>query len=228
MAYQDVRAMLALAINGANLGEWRTRAVDETRLLAGGRRTTQLQIATTILRPQRGTIVDDGFLSDLDQADESSARDLIYARYLASVPIAVTVARVGFREAQVTNRLAVQRETLDAILAQEIPGCTPATRARTRSAIASQYAQAGVVRMEPGGALSFTNRQPAEVAIFHLLKDDLNERREASEAWITTESLPAVLFAIDPNAMQVHLDALVGAGRLQRSYYAGRPRILAA
>jgi hypothetical protein len=62
----------------------------------------------------------------------------------------------------------------------------------------------------------------------HLLKDDLNERREASEAWITTESLPAVLFAIDPNAMQVHLDALVGAGRLQRSYYAGRPRILAA
>jgi hypothetical protein len=228
MAYQDVRAMLALAVNGANLGEWRARAANETRLLAGGRRTTQLQIATTILRPERGTIVDDGFVSDLRQADESGARDLIYARYLVSVPIAVTVARVIFKEALATGRQAVPRETLDAILAQQIPDCAPATRARTRSAIASQFAQAGVVRVERGGTLTFTRRQPAEVAILHLLKDDLNERREASEAWITTESLPAVLFAIDPNAMQVHLDALVGAGRLQRSYYAGRPRILAA
>jgi hypothetical protein len=228
MAFQDVRAMLALARDGASIDEWRSRAAAESRLLAGSRRITQLRIATTILRPQGSTIRDDGFLSDLHAADDAGARDLVYARYLASVPIAVAVARVCFREALTANRAAVTKDTLDAVLEHEIPDCAPATRARTRTAIISQFGRAGVVRLQPDGALSLTHRQPAALAIFHLLKDELRERREASEAWITTDSLPAALFAIDANAMQVHIDALVSAGRLQRSYYAGRPRILAA
>jgi hypothetical protein len=228
MAYADVRAMLGLAHAGLDVEGWRFQAAAETRLLAGSRRTTQLRIAATILRAHEGTIVDDGFLSDLRDANESAARDLVYARYLASVPIAVAIARASFRDRAGSIRTSLSRQDLDTSLAHEIPNAAQATRNRTRTAIGSQFSRAGVLYVERDGTCVFTRRQPDVLAIYHLIRDDLRDRREASDTWLAAGSLAATLFAIDARAMHDHIDALVAAGRLQRSYYAGQPRILAA
>jgi hypothetical protein len=229
MGYEDVRSLVRHARVGDSVEAWRASALADSRLLAGDRRKTQLRIATTILRPVGGRIVDRQFVNDLAAADESAARDLIYARYLASVEIAVTFADRHLRvAADESMPSAIAREAVRSTLVTLLPTCSESTRERTRTAIGAQFGAAGVVRVDRAGNFQPTRRRPAAVAALHLICDDLRDRREAADAWLFTRSLAAALFAIRPNDFAHILEELIAAGRLRRSYYAGEPRVLAA
>ena len=229
MGYEDVRAMLSHARLGASIPVWRGEALAESRLLSGSRRVTQIRIAMEILRPSAGCIVDKAFLSDLSAADESNARDLIYGRYLASVPIAAEFARGFLRVgAKGTPVDSVSKISLDAFLSAKLPMCSEATRARTRTAIGSQFTAAGIARVTRDGALVRTTRRPAPIAVYHLLADELRERREASDAWLASHSLAAAIFSIDAFVFRDILESLIADHRLTRSYIGGEPRVLAA
>jgi hypothetical protein len=131
MGYEDVRSLLRNARVGVSVAAWQAEALRESRLLAGSRRVTQLRIATTILRPREQMIVDDSFLADLDTADDTTARDLIYGRYLASVGIAVAVAERYFRIGEPrAPEETISRRSIDAFLRDVLPGCAEATRSR--------------------------------------------------------------------------------------------------
>jgi hypothetical protein len=229
MGYDDVRSLLRHARVGDSVTAWRTEALSESRLLAGDRRTTQLRIATAILRPVDGFIVDRLFIEDLAAADESTVRDLIYARYLASVEIAVIFADRHFRvSAGESTPDSIARGAVRSTLFTLLPTCSEQTRERTRNAINAQFGAAGVVRVDRAGNLQPTRRRPAAAAVFHLICDDLRDRREASDTWLFARSLAAALFAIRPNDFAHILEDLIASGRLRRSYYAGEPRVLAA
>ncbi len=228
MAYDDVRAMLAVASDGMSVDMWRTQIGSTARLLASDRRARQVRLALTILRPQGAVLHDDGFLSDLAAADSSGVRDLIYARYLSSVPLAVHIARSLFHPARVRDEREIPRGALTQAVEEALGTCSAGTRRRSLNAITSEFARAGIVRVEKTGPVELTFRQPATLAIFHLLRDDLHERQEASDDWLAASSLAAILFALPPEVMRTQIDKLVVMGRLRRSYYSGEPRILAA
>ncbi len=230
MAYEDVRYMVSTARDGMSIEDWRSAASAGTRLLASDRRATQLRYALAILRPVDGGIHDDGFLSDIASADVEAAQDLIYGRYLSSTPLAVAIAREIFHPYLERGERVMRRAVISAFLDDRLAAQLPATRARSRSAIVTEFSRAGVLRVAPGAKASFefTGRVPSRLALFHVLRDELRERREATDAWIANASLAAALFAVEPETMRAQVEALVADGRLQRSYYAGEPRILAA
>ena len=228
MAYNDVRTMIALARDGISVDSWRTQVVLGARLLASDRRMTQVRIALAVMRPEGAFLRDDGFLSDLAQADAATAHDLVYARYLASVPLATHIARTVLHPARMRGERTISRHALSQALNEHLSTCSAGTRARSLSAIGSEFARAGVLRTEKNGSLEFTGRQPAALALFYLLRDDLRDRQEASDQWLSTSSLAAALFLVPPETMRVQIDALVAIHRLHRSYYGGEPRILAA
>jgi hypothetical protein len=84
--FDDVLAMVLLAKPGMRENEWRQQAVTASRFAIASQRTSQLRIATTIVRPDNGFIPDDPFLADLHDASRARTRDLIYGRYLAAKP----------------------------------------------------------------------------------------------------------------------------------------------
>jgi hypothetical protein len=229
MGYDDVRSMLRYARVGDSVAAWQAATRRDSRLLAGSRRETQMRIATAVLRPVGSTIVDADFLNDLTTADETTARDLVYGRYLASAAIAVAVAQRFFRIGILgTPPEPITRGSLESLLGELLPTCTEGTRSRTRTAIGTQFSAAGIVRLERDGNLILTRRRPASVAVLHLIRDELDTRREASDSWLASNSLAAAIFAIDPATFSDILENLIASGRLQRSYYAGEPRVLAA
>jgi hypothetical protein len=73
-----------------------------------------------------------------------------------------------------------------------------------------------------------TGRRPAPIAVWHILRDELDLRREASDTWLAQHSLAAAIFAIDQATFADIVEILIEAGRLRRSHYAGEPRVLAA
>ncbi len=231
MAYGDVRQMLLVARNGMPVTTWRSEAALGTRLLHGDWRTTQLRYALAILRPREGVIHDDdGFLTDLAGADPATGRDLVYARYFASVPLAVTTARSVLQPILQRGERVIARGVLTAMLDEELAALSAATRARSCSAIVTEFARAGVLRADrPARApLELTGRVPSALALLHLLQDDLRDRQEATDTWLATSSLAATIFAVPPALMREQIEMLVAGGRLRRSYYGGEPRILAA
>ncbi len=228
MGYDDVRAMLAVARPGEAIAAWRKVAAQACRLPTADRRTTQLRIAERILRPVEGRIADDAFLIDLHKADDSTAHDLIYARYLAATPVAVGIARALLAPHAVMSGKHVSRAALDATLAELLAGTKPSTIARSRTAAMTEFSRAGIISPSRDGSFEVLRTSPAPIAFYYLLCDDLAERREASDAWIASSSLAAVIFALTPEQVRRYLTQLVEEGRLRRSYYGGEPRILAA
>ncbi len=230
MAYDDVRAMIALAHDGLSLVSWRAEAAASSRLFESSRRATQLHYAAAIVRTQGSLIQDGAFLRDVNAGDAETARDLIYARYLASVPLAVAVARRVFYPIARLGERTIQRGAVERFLREHIPAASDATRARSLSSIVTEFARAGVIRRPATHAptLELTGRVPVPLAVAYLIDDDLRERREASDAWLASASLAAIVFALTPSAMLGAIESLVAQGRLRRSYYAGEPRILAA
>ncbi len=230
MAYDDVSAMISLAYEGEKVDHWHSRAETSSRLFSGSRRRTQLRIARSLLRTRDGCIVDGAFLSELASAGASTARDLIYGRYLAGVPIAVAAARLIFHSLAREGRRSIERRAVDAFLNDQIGTVSVATRARTFSSIITEFSRAGVlVRPAPRQTtLELTGRVPAAAALADLIDTELRQRREAPDRWLASESLAAAIFAIPPAPMQAVIETLVNEGRLRRSYYSGEPRIIAA
>jgi len=230
IAYDDIRAMIALAHDGTSLVSWRAEAAASSRLFEGARRTTQLHYASLIIRTHAGTIQDGAFIRDVAASDAATARDLIYARYLASVPLAVAVAREIFHPVARHGERTIQRGAVERFLGEHIAAASDATRTRSLSSIVTEFARAGVIHKPAARAttIELTGRVPAPLALAYLIDDDLRERREASDAWLVSASLAATLFALTPSAMRAAIESLVVQGRLRRSYYAGEPRILAA
>ena len=229
MAYDDVRAMVEAASLGMPVSTWRMKASEGSRLLSGDRRLTQLRIANMILRPVDGVLADANFFRDFAQADEESKHDLIYARYLASMPLGVAVAQALFKPALRNGRTTIERHLVDAAIRAAVPETTsPATIDRSRTSFGTEFSRAGVVRVRRDGALSLANFRPSALAVFHVINEDLRSRREATDAWLATESMASALYAFEPGVVRDYIEQLVAMGRLQRSYYGGEPRVLAA
>jgi hypothetical protein len=228
MGYDDVRAMLAVARPGEAIADWRKEAAAVSRLPTADRRKTQLRIAERILRPIDGRIADDAFLSDLHISDDATSHDLIYARYLAATPAAVGIARALLAPHTAANDKHVTRAELESVLARLLLGTKLSTIARSRTAALTEYARAGIISPSRDGSFEILRTSPSPIAFYYLLGDDLAERREATDAWIVSSSLPAAMFALTPEQVVRYLKTLVEVGRLRRSYYGGEPRILAA
>ena len=228
LAYADVRAMLALAADSMPVATWLDAIAEHARLLAGDHRKTQTRIARSIISVRDGIIASDGFLADLEHADPMTARDLIYARYLASTSLARSIAREIFAPAARESRPIVSRASIDQWIDRELEALSILTRKRSKSSTVAEFARAGVVRLAPGGSLVLTGHVPAANALFHLIRDELHERDEATDEWLATQSRAATLFALPPDVMRRHIESLVRDGRLKRSYYSGVPRILSA
>lgn len=233
LSYDDVRAMLAVAQEGDPVAVWRKKAAEASRLPAVDRRKTQIRFAERILRPIDGQIVANDFLSDLQtlqHSNEPAAHDLTYARYLAGIPLAVTLARalIAPRANLPSAARFVSRADLDAALISALPGNKPSTIARSRTATLTEFSRAGIIMANRDGSFEILRHRLAPIAFYYLLRDDLAERGEATDAWISRASLPAALFALVPEQVNHYLHELVEARRLRRSYYAGEPRILAA
>jgi hypothetical protein len=230
MAYDDVHTMIRLAHEGDEADQWHVKAEASSRLFSGSRRTTQLRIARSLLRTTDGYIADGTFLSEVARADASTARDLIYGRYLAGVPIAVAVARLIFHSLAREGRRFIERSAIESFLNDQIGTVSVSTRARTFSSILTEFSRAGVL-VRPGprqATLQLTGRVPAAAALADLIDTELLQRREAPDRWLSSESLAAAIFAIPAEPMQTVIEALVNEGRLRRSYYSGEPRIIAA
>jgi len=226
LAYDDVRAMLDCARQGMPLAEWRECALAASRLFASDRRTTQLRYATCILRMTEGHVSDATLLKHLGAGNEAAVHDLVFGRYLAAVPVALTVARALW--GNVRHDRTFTRANVDAAVRTALPTVTAATAARTRSSFVTEYARAGVLRVAPGGLCTLLDRDPAPEAVLDLARDDLARRREAADAWLARSSAAGLVFALTPDRMTRLLERLVASGDLVRSYYNGEPRVIAA
>ncbi len=225
MRLDDVLAMLLLATPGISEAEWRDRAAAASRFSAASQRTEQLKIATSILRPHEGVIPQDAFLEDLRTASRAQARDLIYARYIAAKPLARAAASAIAENVGHGNRFSVAE--LDALLLPLLQPLAPSSRARTRSAIISEFTRAGILGGTARDGLILTGSALDPLAFAHLLLDDLKVRREAPDTWIMRNSTPVVTFALTEERARTALESAIRAGRLRRSYFNGEPRILA-
>ena len=228
LAFADVRAMLALAQDATPLSTWYARIAENARLLAGDQRKTQTRIARSLITVRDGEIHSDGFLDDLAGADAVTARDLIYGRYLATRSLARSIARDVFAPAAAAGDSIVSRSTLNRFIDRELESCSSQTRARSLSSAVAEFARAGIVRTAAHEPLVLTGHFPSHRALFHLIRDELRERDEATDFWLATQSRAATLFALSSDTMQHLIDQLVRSGSLTRSYYSGQPRILAA
>lgn len=228
LAFADVRAMLALARDMMPLPTWYAQIAADARLLAGDQRQTQIRIARSLITVRDGEIQSGGFLDDLASADAVTARDLIYGRYLASRSLARSIAKDVFAPAAAAGESIVSRLTLDRFVEQKLVACSPQTRKRSMSSAVAEFARAGIIRTAANEPLIVTGHVPSQRALFHLIRDELRERDEATDAWLATQSRAATLFALSPGTMQHLIEQLVRSGSLTRSYYSGQPRILAA
>jgi hypothetical protein len=228
LSYADVRAMLSLARDTMSVGDWRARIAEDARLLAGDHRKTQTRIALSLLHVEDGIIRDNGFLGDLEVADATVAHDLIYARYLATRPLALYIAQTLFAPTARDARTMVSRSMLDQVIDEELGSYSVNTRARSKNSAIAEFSRAGIVRTALNAPIELTGHVPAQLALFYLLRDELRERQEATDVWLATRSRAALLFALSPETMRAQIEDLVTSGRLTRSYYSGEPRILAA
>ena len=223
--FEDVLSMALQARPGMRETQWREQAAAASRFAVASQRSSQLRIASTIVRPYHGLIPDDSFLADLQDASRARTRDLIYGRYLAAKPLARAVARalVARFTRGTTFSLAELEETLDPLVAT----IAASSRKRTRTAIVSEFTRAGILEGTVRTGLRLTDRSVDGLAFAHLLLDDLTQRSEAPDRWIVHESTPVVVFALGELRARTALEDAIAAGRLRRSYLNGEPRVLA-
>jgi hypothetical protein len=231
LSYDDVRDMLAQAKPGMAVKVWRERAAESSRFMVASQRTEQLRLAALVLRLKGETITDDQFLADLASADRSRERDLIYARYLTGVPVAVAVARSLFGSLLSSGRpISFERTRIAEALSAALPQASPATKKRSLVSFTTEFVRAGILTRENQRSSRFaliaTDLDP--IAFYDALRDELVTRGELRDGWIAREATPTLIYALSSQRVGSIIESLVQMGRLRRSYFSGEPRVLVA